>query len=704
VLRTTRSLRLELSRAHGPAAPDQVGTSRPVTPGTRPREDDRVRTPRPALPDVAVGLLAVGLGVTVLLWDLLAAVPGQSDGPSFSAMVIAFTVVYGAAGSVLAWFDAATVVRRVLLGIGLTHGVGGFAAAYSDRGLVPGSDWPLAETAMWLGTWLWSPAYIAVPVLLPLLLPDGRPIWRWATRLAVLTVVVTAVSWAVTPYHLQDFPVEGGFENPVGIEASTHPAVAVPVVGLILTSLGVSLTSMVVRWRRAEGVAREQLRWLLLGVLGTVAVGASGFVAPPWGTELLPALAVLPFPVAVLVALLRHRLWDVDLVLSRSLSYGLLSAAVVGGYVVAVALLGGALGSSAGAPVLATAAVALLVLPLHTRLQRVVNHLVHGDAEDPYAALARLGDRLEAAADPAKVADSVLPELVDRVSRLLRSPYVAVSLADGTSTAVGEPVPDVLTTPLVYGGASVGALVVTGSDLPRSERRLLESLARQAAVAVHGVLLARDAQRARAATATAREEERRRMRRDLHDGMGPALAAVALQAETARDLVRTDPAAAEALLNRLVPRLNDAVSDIRTLVHDLRPPTLDELGLAGSVRELATRFATPTRSITVEADELVGLPAAVDLAAYRIVAESLTNAAKHACASSVRLSLSCTDATLRVRVSDDGIGLDAGAPGGIGLRSMRERAEELGGTCAVLSDEDGRGTTVLATIPLQRES
>jgi signal transduction histidine kinase len=231
---------------------------------------------------------------------------------------------------------------------------------------------------------------------------------------------------------------------------------------------------------------------------------------------------------------------------------------------------------------------------------------------------------------------------------------------------------------------------------------MLDSLARQAAVAVHGVLMAREAQRARAATATAREEERRRMRRDLHDGLGPALAAVALQAETARDLVRADPAAAEALLDRLVPRLNDAVSDVRTLVHDLRPPTLDELGLAGSVRELATRFATPTRTVHVEAGELDALPAAVDLAAYRIVAESLTNAAKHAGASSVRLALSRSTESLQVRVTDDGVGVDATAPAGIGLRSMRERAEELGGTCSVHPGDDGRGTTVLASLPLQR--
>ena len=182
------------------------------------------------------------------------------------------------------------------------------------------------------------------------------------------------------------------------------------------------------------------------------------------------------------------------------------------------------------------------------------------------------------------------------------------------------------------------------------------------------------------------------------------LAAVALQAETARDLVMTDPTAAVTLLDRLVPRLSDTVADIRTLVHDLRPPTLDELGLAGSVGELAARFATPQRTVSVHADELPALPAAVDLAAYRIVAESLANAAKHSCATSVWITLSCSPSALGVRICDNGVGPGTAAAAGIGLRSMRERAEELGGSCAVVSGDVGSGTTVIATLPVQRRN
>ena len=659
-----------------------------------------MRTRNPV--DVGLGLTAVVVVLGAVVWRQLADAGPATDGPTFLGMELAFAIVYGGAGALLAWADAAPVVRRVLLAIGLAHALCSLAGTYAEVGLAAAPSWPAAEWALWVALWLWSPAYVAVPVVLPLLLPDGRPVWRWSGWLAGTAVVTTAVWWAVTPYHLQDIPVLGHV-NPVGIDAAASPVAVTGVAVLVLSAAAVAVASMVVRWRRAQGVERDQLRWVLVGVLATIAVGAGAFVLPAWSTELLPALAVLPLPAACLVALLRHRLWDVDVVLSRSLTYGLLSAGIVAAYVASVALLGAVLGSTAGAPVLATTVVALLVLPLHTRLQKVVNRLVHGEVEDPWTALARLGDRLEAATGPAEVADRVLPDLVAQVSRALRVPYAAVRLADGSTTEHGEAPAEVVTTPLVYGGVEVGRLVVTGTELPRGERRLLEHLARQAAVAVHSVLLARAAQAARAGTATAREEERRRLRRDLHDGLGPALAAVALTAETARDLVPQDPAAAVALLDRLVPRLNEAVRDVRALVHDLRPPTLDELGLAGSVRELATRFATPTRSVSVDAGELEVLPAAVDLAAYRIVSECLANAAKHSSASSVRLALRRSPSCLQVEVRDDGVGLASSAVPGVGLRSMRERAEELGGSCTIGSGEGGTGTTVVATLPLQRE-
>jgi signal transduction histidine kinase len=216
------------------------------------------------------------------------------------------------------------------------------------------------------------------------------------------------------------------------------------------------------------------------------------------------------------------------------------------------------------------------------------------------------------------------------------------------------------------------------------------------------VLLANEAKAAREAGALAREEERRRLRRDLHDDLGPSLAALALQADTARDLAGRDPAASLAVLERLVPRLNGTVDSVRALVHELRPPMLDELGLGAAVRELAARMSTPTTPVRAHVGDLPPVPAAVEVAVYRIAGEALANALRHARASEVRLTLTASDGVLALTVADDGAAGTAHRPGGgpgLGLSSMRERAEEIGGTLNVVWA--AQGTTVAATLPVR---
>jgi two-component system, NarL family, sensor kinase len=246
-----------------------------VTPGASTLEDVAVPPPRSAVPDVVAGAVAVASAVAVLGWDLLDP-RAPSDGPTFAGMVLAFSAVYGATGALLAWHGAARVVRRVLLGVALAHAVGAWAAAVADRAADGG--W-LGETALWLSSWIWAPAYVAVPALLPLLLPDGRPVWRWAAWLSGAAVTWAGLSWALTPYELQDFPIEG-HSNPVGVAAVASTWVDAVGTLLLVAAVVVALASLVVRYRRTTGLAREQLRWLLLGVLGTVVVGASAFVLP----------------------------------------------------------------------------------------------------------------------------------------------------------------------------------------------------------------------------------------------------------------------------------------------------------------------------------------------------------------------------------------------------------------------------------------
>jgi signal transduction histidine kinase len=260
-----------------------------------------------------------------------------------------------------------------------------------------------------------------------------------------------------------------------------------------------------------------------------------------------------------------------------------------------------------------------------------------------------------------------------------------------------------VTLPLTYQGATVGELLVApraGEALGAQDRRLLDDLARQAGVAVHAVQLTTDLQRSRERIVTAREEERRRLRRDLHDGLGPRLAGLTLRIETARDRLAHDPVA-DKLLGDLSARMEDAVGDIRRLVYGLRPPALDDLGLVGAIRQVAGSYDPSGLEVDVDAPEaLPPLPAATEVAAYWIAQEALTNVVRHARAGHCFVVIVFDDPadTLTVTIEDDGIGLSPERRSGVGLQSMRERGEELGGTLVIESLPTG-GTRVRATLP-----
>jgi signal transduction histidine kinase len=320
--------------------------------------------------------------------------------------------------------------------------------------------------------------------------------------------------------------------------------------------------------------------------------------------------------------------------------------------------------------------------------------------------LSRLSRRLEATLAP----ESVLPTIMETVKESLKLPYAAVALKQGEAFAVaassGTLVNDTLRLPLVYQNETVGQLLLAprapGEAFSPTDRHLLEDLARQAGVAVHATRLTTDLQNSRARLVTTREEERRRLRRDLHDGLGPTLASLAQRLDTARILVPRDPNAAVALLGDLTAQVKTTITDIRRLVYALRPPALDELGLVSALREHAAHYNESNGlSVSVEAPEsLPPLPAAIEVAAYRIVLEALTNIARHAQAQTCHIHLELREAqALYLEVTDDGGGLPKDYRAGVGLTSMRERATELGGECRI---EPGptRGIRVVARLPL----
>jgi len=311
--------------------------------------------------------------------------------------------------------------------------------------------------------------------------------------------------------------------------------------------------------------------------------------------------------------------------------------------------------------------------------------------------------------------------IVETVAQALKLPYAALALKQGDAFSItasyGLPQDKPLILPLVYHTETIGQLLLgpraRGEAFTAADRRLLEDIARQAGVAVYAVRLTADLQHSRERLVTTREEERRRLRRDLHDGLGSTLAALHLQAGAIRTLMQRDLAAADTEVLDLQAEIRAAITDIRRLVYALRPPTLDELGLVGAIRQYAAQYDTHNRSagepgsdlrVAVEAPEqLPALPAAVEVEAYRIVQEALTNVTRNAQAHSCSVHLSLSDdRDLQVEVSDDGVGLPKEPRAGVGLLSMHERAEEVGGTC-VVGPAPGQGTRVLVKLPLPKD-
>jgi signal transduction histidine kinase len=491
-----------------------------------------------------------------------------------------------------------------------------------------------------------------------------------------------------------------------------------------VVGLAAAAGAQLYRYRRISTQAqRQQTKWTALGFAlalgGYLGLALATLPAPPGPRDPGLAIAVQAtqvllmslIPLSIGVAVLRHRLYDVDRLINRALVYAALTASVVLVYVLVVGYLGLLLrtGESLVVSLVGTGAAALLFQPLRERLQRAANRLVYGRREEPYAVLSRLGERLEATLAPG----AALPAVAETVAQALRAPYAAVRVARAggieTAASVGAAAGAgaTVTVPLLHQGEVVGELVVglaEPDEEPRpAERRLLEDIARRAGAAVHAARLADELQRSRERLVTAREEERRRLRRELHDGLGPTLAALTLKLETARNRLADDPLATR-LLAELAQRTQATVADVRRTVHDLRPPALDELGLVGALRRAAggleSRAPEGLRVDVVAEEPLPPLSAAVEVAAYRIVQEALTNVARHADAGRARVRLAADGRALVVEVADDGRGLPAVRRPGVGLASMRERAEELGGACAVEPGEDGRGTRVRARLPL----
>jgi two-component system NarL family sensor kinase len=668
-----------------------------------------------------VSTLLVMIGLVISVLALVVSGRGTTFSHQFFTPVL--TLTYCVVGALVASRHPRNPIGWLFCATGFLSALNMLSAGYAlyDRLALKVSSLPGVALAHWLNNWIWIPNTLLPVTFLLLLFPDGKlrsPRWRpiaWAAGLGTAAYTFGIAFHPALPENVGlDVP------NPFGIPGSaevmnTLMAAAAPF--LIVGILG-SIAGVVVRFRNAGGRERAQLKWLAFA--GVIAIVGNVVGAIPWliwqdnpltldFSIVMTDLAIVGIVVATGIAILRYRLWDIDIVINRTLVYGSLTVLVVATYVIVVGTLGTLLQTEGGLPIslFGTGIVAVSFQPLRERLQRGVNRLMYGERDDPYAVLARLSERLEVVI----ASQSVLPTVVETVAEAFKLPYAAIRLKEGeTFMTAAEytraPAFDWNNTgemqilPLVFQSESVGEMILAprapGEPFSATDWRLLETIARQAGIAAYNVRLTQDLQRSRERLVTTREEERR----DLHDGLGPMLASMSFKLDAVHNLADRDSASVKKMAAELKTQIQAVLTDIRRIAYDLRPPALDELGLLGALKaHIASCNQTQGLQITLEAPEdPPPLPAAIEVGAYRIALEAMTNVSRHAGARhcSVRLSL---PGDLRLEVTDDGRGLPNTVRAGVGLTSMRERAEELGGTCRAVALPEG-GTEVMAHLPL----
>lgn len=658
-----------------------------------------MREHRPGV--VAVGALGLTTGVAAAVVTQVADAWGYS-GYDPVPLNIAVAVMFSAMGVLVTWHRRGNALGWTMLVIAAWAGVGVLCTALG--GAFDTADHPLVGVVVGIQVWFWAPPIWAVTTVLPLIYPDGRlpgGRWWWAVALTGVGLVVYLVGLALTEeVFVARYPVA----NPLAVPDWQGFARFCLVAGeyLLLGATVVAVAGLVSRWLRATGVRRRRMSLLLLALL----FGAGQAVVrdslpgqlPPVLDRGLEVLAFGLVPLAIAVAVTRDRLFDLDLAVRRAV-LGVASA----GAVFAVYLMGFALVAPS---VLPGAVLGAALFPVVLLVVRQVRRLIWGARVDVVEVAVGLGNRIRNQLDGAEVPGAVCEEIV----RSLRLRMARLELDTGSGhrrlAQVGSSDraerAELATFELWYRGLRVGRLLVLPPEgrsyVDDMRAQALASLADQVAPVVAALRLDEELLHSRELLVTAREEERSRLSRELHDNVGPTLAGTRLQIESVRPLLDGGPGG--AALDRALQGIDDALSVVRRVVHGLRPPELDALGLAGALRELAVFLSGPSLRVEVTlAPELTVPSKQVEVAAYRIVAEALTNVVRHARATRAEVTAALDGANLVVEISDDGIGVPADAGrNGMGLRFMAHRAREIAGEFDYRSD--GSGTSIRVVLPV----
>lgn len=661
------------------------------------------RVPSTVLTRAGSVVLAAGAVMGSLTMALVVGLP--LNGPDDSALSRVAAAAFVVGMTVLATVGTVLIRRRPthpmgwwIAGTGLTCLLSRFIAGYA--GAADAGQLPLPDVLLWSTNWIWVPAQVAALEVL-LRFPDGRlpgARWRPAEWALLAWGLCATLVTAILPGPLGQSNLDH-LGNPYGaaalrsqLDAALSPLFAVmPVLSVVCAA------ALILRWRGSEGEERQQLRWV-------AAATAALALAAPFAVlgdvpELALALAYLLVPAAISFAMLRTHLWDLGIVIRRSAVYGAVVALLAVGYVAAVASF-----NSRATPLVAGIGMALLAVPVRELAERVLERWLFGERGDPGLVARALARRLNDSGEP------VLQSVVDQLSHSLRLPDVAITSDSGSVLASSRPVTSAAQhavgakIPLAVRGTRVGWLLAyeraPGEGLGPRDLAILEQVAQPAGLAVHALRLDADLRASHERLLTVRSQERARLQRDLHDGLGPTLGGITLRAEAARNLIRAGAPGMQVddVLAQVGEATEGAVAEIRRLIDDLRPTSLEQFGLRRALLD-ATADVIGGVTISVQIPEVIGpLDARAEVATYRIAVEALRNVHTHARASSCRLRLDVDGRRVVLEVTDDGIGVDGAVPG-VGMTSMSDRAREVGGSVEITSIHPGPGTRVLAYVP-----
>ncbi len=602
-------------------------------------------------------------------------------------------VTLAALAAVLLWLRPSNRLGWLVLLIALANSITMFGTGWvlaSYHVPLPGRTW-----FAWWGSWPWAPAFLLGSSLVLLLYPSGRTVSRFGHRLAVASVCASA--GLVLGMGLLDAPYDSvGTGHELGVNPLSRGHAQGPFLVVTLVSALAGLVIAVLTWGhtarrlwRAGSPEREQLSWLAAAVVPTLLVAPLNAAWVELAVNLLATAALA-------IGIVRYQIFDIKVALRSGLVYAALTALSVGAYFVVVAMITAFTPSGPVPTLFAVAAVGLLVVPAHRWLQRFFGRLVYGDRADPIRALDRVGRGIRTATGTG------LEPMLAAVAEALGSPRVAVvdgtgAVAEVGSAGQGHPEHRV---PLEYAGTHVGELVVwarTERDLlSRADRRLVTALSGPVAAAVSAARAAEELAESRARVLAVREAERTRLRADLHDGVGPSLSGISLGLEAARGAARGGPERVSDILDVVHREVDSLVAEVRGIIDDLGPAEVD---LLDSLRSQVEAVATSGVDIRLSHRAVpISITPAVAVAAQRIAREALANAVRHAEATRIEISVDDEPEGLVVIIRDDGRGCALPRPGGVGLASMRRRAESVGGTL-VVETAPGAGTLVRAVLP-----